>query len=443
MAFGTSELRNPAGLQAAEWSDFATRDAYATTTATSLNLWCIEGARAFPSRRPITALDRELGTPRENQMSTIPLSAREGHGQTLSGGDLSTTAVHAENDNELDALIEKMSDTVVNRGIQDEAFDRVLLDSPSSGEEADGDSWRAFKSSLDDPEKVAERGRDTELDRALTAAVGRRADQEAESADFRQSREWRDALKERYGGQVAIGDLLEIFADWHERLKDNPGRTAEAMASAYLVQPSYALPNGAQVAKKLAPAVVANGSGVASTLDDLLAAAIGRHHGKGDGEQQAFAASARHRQALKEMFPGLSYAEACRRVVRLDGDLHRDPIGTAARLAATYGMTATPAQQIVAEERGVLAGDAQQVVATAAERLPDLADLEDDVIAVMQRPEFRHGPDMQENLMRAHRVAQLAHGEQTRRRERSAATRSAPAGLDGLIAQAIRGAGAA
>jgi hypothetical protein len=374
-------------------------------------------------------------------MSTIPLSAREGHGQTLSGGDMSATAVHAENDNELDALIEKMSNTVVNRGIQNDV-DGILLDSPSSGEEADGDSWRAFKSSLDDPEKVAERGHETELDRALTVAVGRRANQEAESADFHQSRESRDALNERYGGQVAIGDLLEIFADWHERLKDNPDRTAEVMASAYLGEPSYALPNGAQVPNKLAPTLGANRMGVGSTLDDVLAAAINRHHGQGDGEKKVFAASARHRKALKEMFPGLSYAEACRRVVKLDSDLHRDPIGTAGRLAATYGMTATPAQQIVAEQRDALAGDAQQIVVTAAERLPDLANLEDDVIAVMQRPEFRHGPDMQNNLMRAHRVAQLALGQQTRRRE-PAVTIPAPADLDGMIAQAMQGAGAA
>src|SRR5262249_23777202 len=154
-----------------------------------------------------------------------------------------------------------------------------------------------------------------------------------------------------------------------------------------------------------------------------------------DGEQQAFAASARHRAALKEMFPGMTYAEACRRVVMLDRDLHRDPIGTAARLAATYHMPVTASQQGVAEKRSGLLADAQQVIASTAERLPELADMEDELVTVLGRADFMHGPDIQENLLRAHRVVQLAKSQQQRERAPGAAS-TPPSGLDGLIAQA-------
>ena len=113
----------------------------------------------------------------------------------------------------------------------------------------------------------------------------------------------------------------------------------------------------------------------------------------------------------------MSYAEACRRVVKLDGDLHRDPIATAARLAATYGMTVTSSQQAVAEHRHAAASDAQQMVVSAAEHLPELAEMEDDLVKVLGRPDFAHGPDMQQNLLRAHRVVQLARDEQRRRND--------------------------
>jgi hypothetical protein len=373
-------------------------------------------------------------------MSTIPLSLREGHGQTPSGTDAPLSAMHADNDDKLDALIDGVAATIANRDAPDGTRDEILLEA-SSGD--DGDTWRDLKAKLDDPELASECGADSELDRTLKAAVERRASQEAESADFRQSRGWRSELDRRYDGRIAIGDLLDNFADWHERLKQHPRAAADAIVAAYLEQAPDALPDDSTRPTSSGKPASSMSEGADRTLNGILSAAIDRHHGQGDGEQKVFAASARHRNALKEMFPGLSYAEACRRVVKLDGDLHRDPIGTAGRLAATYGMTATPAQQIIAEERGALAGDAQKIVATAVERLPDLANLEDDVIAVMQRPEFKHGPDMQSNLMRAHRVAQLSRGEQTRRSERSAGTIAAPACLDGVIAKAMRGAGPA
>jgi hypothetical protein len=368
-------------------------------------------------------------------MSTIPLSMREGHGQTLSGSDATFAAAHTDDDSKLDELIESATEFIVSRDTLGSAADEVLLDEPVS----DGDSWRDVKAKLDDPETEAKRGPTSELDRALKVAVDHRASQETESADFRQSREWRDELSRRYHGRIAIGDLLDTFADWHERLKRHPRAAADAIAAVYLEQAAYALPDDVGTPNELGRPASVDGESADQKLNGILTAAIDRHHGKGDGEQATFAASARHRAALKEMFPGMTYAEACRRVVKLDRDLHRDPIGTAARLAATYRMPVTAAQQVVGEQRIAVANDAQQMIVATTEHLPELGNLQDDVIAVLERPEFMHGPDMQQNLLRAHHVAQVARRERQHSRERVAATPPVEsAGLDGLIAQAMQ-----
>jgi hypothetical protein len=370
-------------------------------------------------------------------MSTIPLSMREGHGQTLSGGDAPPAAMHSGDDSKLDALIDSVTETITTRESPEGDRDEVLLDASADGD--DSDSWRAFKAKLDDPEAARDRGPGSELDRTLKVAVDRRASQEAESADFHQSREWRDVLDRRYGGRYGIGEVLDAFADWHEAFKTDPRRAFDALASAYLDQPAYVLPAAEHRGHAESPAK-AEDTSAAQTLDGVLAAAIDRHHGKSDGEQPVFAASARHRTALKEMFPGMSYAEACRRVVTLDGDLHRDPIGTAARLAATYGMPVTSAQHALAEQRNVQMGETQQMIAAAAELTPELAEMEDELVTVLGRPEFVHGPDVQDNLFRARHVVQLARQERQRRRDqRGAARAAAPSNLDRLIAQAMRG----
>jgi hypothetical protein len=284
-------------------------------------------------------------------------------------GDDTPVAPHADDDSKLDELIDSVTETITNRDTSGGERDEILLDTPVN--DVDSDTWRAFKANLDDPETASERGLVSELDGALKAAVDRRASQETESADFRQSREWREALDKRYDGRVAIGDLLEAFAHWHERLKENPrGRRRHGLRLSREQAP-YALPDDAERASKPGTPAGVQEANPDQRLNGILAAAIDRHQGKGDGEQQAFAASARHRAALKEMFPGISYAEACRRVVNLDGDLHRDPIGTAARMAATYGLPMIPSQEVGLEQRGASAGDAQQAIAATAERLPD------------------------------------------------------------------------
>lgn len=340
-------------------------------------------------------------------MSTIPLTLRDLGGQSASGGDMPLATGHADDDVKLDELIDSVTETITHRGASDSEHDETLLDEPADN----GDTWRDFKAKLAAPDAADERGPESELDRALRVAVDRRASQEAESADFRESREWRNLLQERYDGRVAIGDLLDQFADWHERLKADPRAAADALASAYLEQPAYVLPDPT-ARKKPGVGTDAGDESPGRKLSGIIAAAIDRHHGQGDGEREAFVASARHRAALKEMFPGMTYAEACRRVVMLDGDLHRDPVATAARLAATYHMPVTASQQVAAERRDALAGDAQQAIASTVERLPELASMEDELVTVLNRPDFMHGPDMQENLIRAHRVAQLARYQQ-------------------------------
>jgi hypothetical protein len=371
-------------------------------------------------------------------MSTIPLSLREGYGQTLSGDDAPTAP--STDDGKLDALIENVSEKVANRDRAAPA-DEPLLDVSESD---DADSWRALKAKLDDPAHGREQGGDSALDRALKQAVDRRAHQEAESADFHQSRTWRDALTERYDRRVAIGDLLDTFADWHACLKTDPKAAADAIASAYLEQSPYALPAAARTTGK--PGVPADVAASAleapgQKLNRILEAAIDRHHGKRNDEPEALVGSARHRAALKEMFPGMTYAEACRRVVTLDGDLHRDPLGTAARLAASYGLPLTTSQQAATEQRQRGVSDAQRIVAEGAQRMPDLAALQEEVVAVLSRPDFVHGPDMQQNLVRAHRIAHLVRQEQQRRRAQTNANPSpSPTGLDGLIGQAMAGA---
>ncbi|MCC6889611.1 MAG: hypothetical protein IT536_13840 [Hyphomicrobiales bacterium] len=344
-------------------------------------------------------------------MSTIPLSIREGRGRTSSGDDPHVCATADRG--HLDALIERVTETITGRAAaRAGGFDRLLETTAGA---ADGQSWTDLKADIEASEAAQEIGaksalEKSPLDQALKTAVDRCAGQESESADFHRSRPWREALARRYQGRVAIGDLFESFAQWHQRLLADPASAADAIAAAYLEQPLNALPQDATADGGIAEQATSERQADHS-LDRVLGAAIDRHHGDGDREQQTFADIARHRFLLKSMFPGLSFTEACRRLVTLDGALHRDPVATATRLALSYGLAIEPPS-----EKPAVAGavdDAEDVVTSLVRQLPDLMDLEDEILAVLQRPAFRHGPDLRRNLIRAYGIARHArHAQQ-------------------------------
>ena len=92
------------------------------------------------------------------------------------------------------------------------------------------------------------------------------------------------------------------------------------------------------------------------------------------------------------MFPGLSFADAMRSLVKFDGDMHRDPLTTAARMGASYGMPVTAGQHIAAQADYERTAPVVQMVEHTAQYLPNYADYQEDMIRVLGRADFVRSP---------------------------------------------------
>ena len=264
-------------------------------------------------------------------MSTIPLSAID--------SDPATEAERVERYNNVAPSTEK-------------AEANSKLDKFVSGvverlhPEEDSDAPRAKRKSLD--ENIAEG-----LDRHFSKV--------ADEDSFKASREARDELQGRYGEHGDLSKTLDQYIGWAKKFRADPRQAGLEFAASYANASPYALKE--HKAKPKVEAEIIDGKRYSGkVLDSIIEDAANR----ASSEKQDFTATASQRKALKELFPGKSFDEAMATIVKIDSDAYRDPAGTAATIAASFGMNWLPGQSDPTAERHA----AESQVAHAAQVLP-------------------------------------------------------------------------
>ena len=227
------------------------------------------------------------------------------------------------------------------------------------------------------------------LDAKLKANFERAEAQEAERASFNASRESRDELNERYGKHGDIATTISMFVGWADELKRNPALTAQAMAESYARATPWALHDKVEKPQRDDPYG-------AHKLNDLISDSIDR----ATSDKKDFEATKGQRAKLKEMFPHLSFDEAMKTIVRIDRDMHRDPLNTAGQVAAMFGMPITPAAAAADQRVKDLGATIDQVIPT----LPNF-DMQA-AMNVISHPEFVRTGDPIADVQRAHAVTE-------------------------------------
>jgi hypothetical protein len=308
----------------------------------------------------------------------------------------------------------------------DTGEDNDVVQSP--GDDFDRSFEKAFESAYD---TVTKRDADApkiagSLDDLITSGLERQeADQEEREA-FKRSREHRDELRSRYGKSVSLGEVLKSFAALDEGFQKDPVGTADRLTSFYLTRPYGEIDRNVQK----------NGSRVETKdqhpwrrMDAIISDAQTTSADATDDDD--LEATAEVRALLKKKYPELSFDQLVERVAQVDRDLHRDPVGAAARLAASYGAVVTETQH-AAVQHAALAQQQERAIAADVVRLaqsgkfPHLDKLADDVVAVLQHQDFVRTPNLHENLHRAYYVALARQAEAARAARVEKAERASP-----------------
>jgi hypothetical protein len=279
------------------------------------------------------------------------------------------------------------------------------------------------------PEDRVDAGADARLDAVVTKALERMPDDDAvptpkserksmdtlisegldrheaaqdEKDSFAASRESRRELQERYASQGGeFSKTLDNFIDVARQFKADPQGTGLRAAEAYMRASPYALKPHEPKAKPEAFFVDGkryNGNVLDSIIEDAMDNA--------SNEKKDFEATPAQRAALKELFPGKTFAEALATVAKIDRDLHIDPLGTAATLAAQFGMPVTPQQQQTHAEKVQAASE----VAHAEQRMAHLDQVRHRMSHIIEHdPRFgeamRQGATSQQVLDAAYQMA--------------------------------------
>ncbi|MBR0901207.1 hypothetical protein [Bradyrhizobium liaoningense] len=268
---------------------------------------------------------------------------------------------------------------------------------------------------IDEQERDLERRRQTgshgSLDDAITAALDGNDAADSDRDAFDRSSDNRQELREKFPG-IDLGKLLQTFTEFDSAARQNPQAGAEWLLTTYAAMP-YG--QGRDTSSK--PGTTKDGApDYRSAVDRAIDAAFdGVDRRKAD--QSEFTATAEQRAALKRAYPHLSFDKAVEAIARIDRDMRADPAATAARVAAAYGAPVTETQHQQAAQRQVQEQRATELIPMLdhyAKYIPDLAELTDDIVKVLQHPEFKRLDDPQQNLLRAHRIAQLQRDERQR-----------------------------
>jgi hypothetical protein len=180
-----------------------------------------------------------------------------------------------------------------------------------------------------------------------------------------------------------------MFLGWAGELQRNPALTAQAMAESYAKASPWGLKDRAEKPQRDDPYG-------AHKLNDIISDAIDR----ASSEKQEFEATAKQRAALRELFPDISFSEAMDRIVKIDRDLHRDPLNTAAQVAAMFGMPLTPAA--MAADKHV-----KDLGAAIDQMLPSMPNFQMEPVSnVLKHPEFKRSGDPVADLQRAYAVTE-------------------------------------
>jgi hypothetical protein len=288
--------------------------------------------------------------------------------------------------------------------------------------------------------------REGKLEQAIEGAAAAAEAREGERAQFHESRGDRAELRRRYGGRGDIAEAIDRFVYWDAAMRQNPTLAPEQLASDYLEQFNL----GGDAERRSARQQPAEQKGddlhPGRRLDQAIDQAMEEVDQRAADERE-FATSAEQRAALKRLFPQLSFSDAVKRIAYLDAELWRDPIATAQRIGASYGLPVTPLQHEIAGmagEQTQLDGGYQQLFETLRREgeLPQLEALAPDMTNIMRSPNFPWTGNIRNDLRTAHAVANRVAMEE-RSRALAKARRAAPVATDSgsgqLAAAAERG----
>jgi hypothetical protein len=238
------------------------------------------------------------------------------------------------------------------------------------------------------------------LDDGISAAMAVGEEDDDDRKSFARSREYRAELRARYGKEVDLGALVEKFIRQEDDFRKDPVGAADRLAGEYLQRPYAARYNKPETKKNLSD--LPQGQRLGAILDDAL-----------DGAEAAdFKMTAKQRALIREKFNGMPFDEVLKIVTAADRDLHDDPIGAAARIAASYGVPVTQSQHQNVEYQGRVNQVADGLGHLyKSGQLPRLAELSGHIGQVLQNPQFQHTPDLENNLRRAYRIAEIQAGE--------------------------------
>jgi hypothetical protein len=236
------------------------------------------------------------------------------------------------------------------------------------------------------------------LDAHLTEAIAKYEAKVADEASFEASKESRDELNARYGSQGDLSQTLDRFIGAAEAFQRDPQGAGLQFAEAYLKASPYSL----NEKPKAEPAKVEiDGHGRRETgkrLNDIIQNAIDN----AEGDKKEFVATVPQREALKRIFPDLTFDQAVAKIVQIDTDARKDPVVVAAQIAAAYGLPVTPRQQ----QHQAQVNQAHNVIDRVTPQLPGLErdDVKQRVAAIIQRRDFVSTGNAAGDLQRAYQV---------------------------------------
>jgi hypothetical protein len=195
-----------------------------------------------------------------------------------------------------------------------------------------------------------------DLDTLISEGLDKHEAAQADKESFERSKASREELNDRYGAQGDLSTTIDKYIQWAAHFRENPQEVGQRFAESYLSASPYALTPREPKEK---PEAFIDGTGKrynGKILDAIVESAT-------DGsEQKDFVATAKQREALKVMFPGKTWDEALATIVRIDRDAYKDPLGTAATVAAAFGMPVTARQQEQAQQIAHLGNQIDQAL---------------------------------------------------------------------------------
>jgi hypothetical protein len=222
-------------------------------------------------------------------------------------------------------------------------------------------AWSQIEGQYKEPERKP-------LDEALNDGLKDYEKAVAEREAFDRAAETRQTFKERYKQHGAdTKKTLGALIGWHDLFKTNPHLAGQKFAKSYLafsgLEPEASKPKEKPQAY-IDPMTGNRDSG--KVLEHII-----QNAQESAEEGDEYEITKEERAKLNEIFPGVPFDVQMQRLLEIDNRARKDPLATAAQLAASYGMPVFPseieAQQVYQVERA----HAEQLVAQAAQQLPD------------------------------------------------------------------------